>query len=334
MTKDVHALPETRSWREIPQQVKPRAMSGEGRRRVAMGTLRATMGVVAVGAALFGAWAVVASLRPGTVSSEGTTGERVKSLVLVTDGVLDRTWLARRLQIPQDATLMGLDLGVLRSRILADRQVVSASVERNFPSSLTVRVSERTPVVRMMAREGQGEPGMLLVSRDGIVFPGTGYDSAMLGTLPWLDGVTLQPQAGGFAPVEGMREVSDLLACARLEADALYRDWQVVSVARLASDGEIEVRTRGGLKAVFGAKEDYLRQIARLYVLAGASTDPTHPLRSVNLALGSQVPVEYGTAAPVLVGPPVNTADAPAESRALIAFPSFSSPHPEKHREL
>ena len=46
MSKDTLILPETRSWREIPQQVRPRAMSPEGRRRLAVGTLRATVGAV------------------------------------------------------------------------------------------------------------------------------------------------------------------------------------------------------------------------------------------------------------------------------------------------
>ena len=57
------------------------------------------------------------------------------------------------------------------------------------------------------------------------------------------------------------------------------------------------------MRVVFGTNEDYLRQIARLDLLIDASSDPTRPLREVNLALGSQVPVAYGTAAPTLGRP-------------------------------
>ena len=101
----------------------------------------------------------------------------------------------------------------------------------------------------------------------------------MVDSLPWLDGVKLSRQGEGFAPIDGMATVSDLLATATLEAEPLYRTWRVVSLARLGSDDEIEVRTRGGLRVIFGTGEDFLRQLARLdIVLDTAGTDPAHPV--------------------------------------------------------
>lgn len=310
-------------------------MSREGRRRRAMGVTRAILGVLAAGTVAWGAWEMAAVLRenPDSMPSAAKS-DRVRRLVLVTDGVLDQNWLARTLAIPQDATLMGLDLNELRLRVLADAQVSSAAIARNFPDRLTVRISERSPVARLMAQAAGGTPAMLLVSRDGVAFAGKGFDPAMEATLPWLDGVRLVRSGGSFVPIGGMRAVSDLLGAAKLEAENLYRSWQVISMARLASDGEIEVRTRDGMRVVFGTREDYLRQIARLDLLVDDSTDPTRPLREVNLALGSQVPVAYGKAAPALSEPPVNTAVAPGSSNPVIAFPAFSSLRADTHREL
>lgn len=334
MSKDTHTMPETRSWREIPQQVRPRAMSGEGRRRLAMGAMRATMGALVLGLVCWGAWETAAVIREKTDSMpDSAKTDRVRSLVLVTDGVLDKNWLVRTLSIPADATLMGLNLDQLRARVLGDPQVSTAAVVRNFPDRLTVRISERTPVVRMMAQSGGDAPAVLLVSRDGVAFSGTGFDPAMVATLPWIDGVRLSRAGKAYGPVGGMKAVSDLLATARLEADELYRTWQVISLARLDSDGAIEVHTRDGMKVVFGTREDYLRQIARLDLLVDSSTDPTRPIREVNLALGSQVPVTFGTAAPFIGGPPVNTAGA-GSARPVIALPSLSNIHIDIKREL
>jgi cell division protein FtsQ len=334
MSKDTHAMPETRTWREIPQQVRPRAMSREGRRRLAMGVVRAVAGILVFGLVSWGAWEMVAVFRDDPDGVPGADkADRVRSLVLVTDGVLDRNWLARTLAIPANATLMGLDLGQLRAKVLADAQVSAADIVRNFPDRLTVRISERSPVVRMMAQSGVGPPEMLFVSRDGVAFAGTGFDPAMVATLPWIDGVRLVRSGGAFAPIDGMRPVSDLLACAKLEAEELYRSWQVISLARLASDGEIEVHTREGLKVVFGTREDYLLQVARLDLLVADSTDPTRPLREVNLALGAQVPVSYGSAAPMLGGPPVSSVSTQAQA-PLITFPALSSIHIDPKREL
>jgi cell division protein FtsQ len=325
MTKETIVLQDTRSWRDIPQQVKPRAMSREGRRRLAMGTVRAVLGVAVAAAVCWVGVGVTTVLREGPETILGSAkSERVRNLVLVTDGVLDRTWLARTLAIPANATLMGLDLDRLRAKVTSDPQVASASVSRNFPDTLTVRVSERSPVVRLSAQPGADAARTLLVSRDGIAFDGTGFDPAMVASLPWIEGVPVARSGASITPIAGMSEVSDLLASAKLEAESLYRTWQVISIERLATDGEIEVRTKDGLKVVFGTNENFLRQIARLDLLMDSATDPTRPLRQVDLSLGSQVPVAYGTAAPMLSEPPSNVASAPAK-RSLISFPEISN---------
>jgi hypothetical protein len=325
MTKDTILLQDTRSWRDIPQHVKPRAMSREGRRRLAMGSVRAVVGVAVAGAVCWVGWGVSAVLRegPGSVLDSGKS-ERVRNLVLVTDGVLDKNWLARTLAIPASATLMGLDLDQLRSKVLGDPQVASASVSRNFPDTLTVRVSERSPVARLQAQPVGDAAGTLLVSRDGVAFEGTGFDPAMVGSLPWIEGAPLARNGAPITPIAGMAAVSDLLSSAKLEAENLYRTWQVISVGRLASDGEIGVRTKDGMTVVFGTNENFLRQIARLDLLMDSSTDPTRPLRQVDLSLGSQVPVAYGTAAPMLTEPPAAVATDSAK-RPVVAFPGIAN---------
>src|SRR4051812_45219288 len=131
---------------------------------------------------------------------------------------------------------MELDLQQLRARLLADGQVSAASITRNFPDTIEVRIAERSPVARLHAQFENGEARTLLVARDGVVFAGSGFEPQRLELMPWLDGVKLTRTSGRFAPIEGMGAVADLLADARLEADHLYSTWQVVSLARLQSD--------------------------------------------------------------------------------------------------
>ena len=313
-------------------------MSSEGRRRLVMGMLRAATGILVLGAVAWGAWQISDVLRNPASAPEGSKSDRIRSLVLVTDGVLDKSWLAKTLAIPADATLMGTDLIQLRARVLGDFQVRTAAVVRNFPDSIVVRISERSPVARIMAQSGGEAPRALLVSRDGFAFAGTGFDPDMVATLPWLDGVRLVRDGTAFAPIQGMAAVADLLASAKLEAEGLYRTWQVVSMARLASDGLIEVHTRAGMKAIFGTTEDYLRQIARLDLLLDESTDPTRPLTQVDLSLGPQVPVAYGTVAPTMDGPrpaaPASAVPAASPAGPLITFPAFSNLQMDSHRGL
>ena len=255
MTKDPLILPAARSWREIPQPVKPRAMSREGRRRLTLQVLRATAGICALAAGAWAAWQVAAVMENKPKSIPGATpAEPIGSHVnLVTDGVLDQAWLKRTLALPKTATLAEVDLQQLRARVLEGGQVATAAIIKNFPVTLAVHISERTPVARVMAQLGGGEQKPLLVARDGVVYAGIGYDSALLSTLPWLDGIRLVRRGPGFLPIEGMDTVAELLARAKLEAESIYRTWWAVSLERLQSDGLIEVRTHEGLKVIFGA---------------------------------------------------------------------------------
>ncbi len=309
-----HLTP-TRHWKDIPQQVSPRAMSSEGRRRVLRHAVK-TIGLgLTVAALAWGAYGVVSALpdssgkMPGSVKSAP-----LHDLVLVTDGVLDQPWLARTLAVPKGASLMELDLFQLRGRLLASGQVRTANLTRNFPATLAVTLAERMPVARLQVQAGPDDRLTLLVARDGVVYEGVGYDPKMVETLPWLAGVTLSRQGGVIQPIAGMAAVSDLLAKAKLEAEHLYAGWRRVSLERLASDGEIAVFTQDGLTVTFGTNEDFFRQLANLdAILDAARAHPEKALREINLAVGGQVPVAFAPAAtdPVAAPPSRTPASSP-----------------------
>ncbi|QYM78078.1 FtsQ-type POTRA domain-containing protein [Horticoccus luteus] len=293
MSSPSNNSPATRHWRDIPQQVKPRAMSKGGRRRLFWSSLRTMVGVVALGLIGWATWAAVHSWQnsSGRVS-HAVPATPISEIVLVTDGVLERTWLVDTLALPRGATLMELDLMRLRERLLASGQVRTAVLTRNFPSTLVATLSERAPVVRVNAQApGDAAPKTLLVARDGVVFSGAGFDPAMIATLPWLDGVRLVRSGSGFASIDGMGAVAELLSKAKFEAEHLYRKWRVVSLERYASDGELVVTADDGLKMRFSVNDDYFRQLARLDLVLDYTNNPARPQAAIDLALGGQVPV-------------------------------------------
>ena len=325
-----------RNWRDIPQQMHPRAMSTEGRRRVRFSLLKTGGFLVVLVGLVWGGFEVAATLREApTKGSDAMQASPVKDLVLVTDGVLDQAWMNRTLALPKNTSLMALDLYQLRTRLMASGQVRSATLTRSFPSTLAVSLSERAPVARLSAQDKDDVPRTLLIARDGVVYEGVGYDAAMVQTLPWLAGVKLTRVGGNFQPIAGMDAVAELLAKAKLEAEHLYNTWKVVSLAKLESDGEIEVSTKDATKITFGINEDFFRQLANLdAILDAAAAHPEKMLREINLAVGSQVPVAFVDAAPTSAGPtagrsavPVSpgrpAAPAAPASRPLV-LPSFT----------
>jgi hypothetical protein len=325
MNKTTAAAPVARTWQDISQSVNPRAMSKAGRRRRLAATLKLA-GVLSVLAAV--AWgAIEISNTIGNSPNKlgvAESGPPLQGIVLTTDGVLDHTWAGRTLALPKNASLMSLDLYALRTRLLATGQIKAAVLTRNFPATLVINIQERSPVARVQVQVGDAPPRALLVARDGVVYDGKNYDSALLDTLPWLDGVRLAHAGNGFAPIDGMDVVADLLTTAHNQAEHLYRTFVVISLARLASDGELVVRSKDIPEITFSTRDDFFRQLARLdYVLDLVRLQPDKSLQSVNLASGLQVPVTIATDARLQNPGSVPAPAAPlAQDNALFSLPT------------
>lgn len=299
-------------------------MSQEGRWRLTLAALR-TMGIVMIVATLgWGGWLVADVLREGPKKLPAVAaGVPVKNFRLLTDrdGVLTDAWLRQTLALPKNATLMELDLEQLRARLLVHGQVATANLTKKIPDTLVADVTERLPVARLRVRSTKGGERTLLVARDGVFFEGVGFEEARLVMLPWLDGVTPVPQGDGFQPIQGMAAAAELLATAQLEAAHLYAKWHSISLARLASDREIEVRTKQGTLVVFGADGDYRVQLARLNYQIEQFEAKGLVAAKVDLSLGREVPVSL---APPTVPPVENRATRPKTGTApvLTFFPN------------
>lgn len=324
MNRPTTTAPRARNWKDIPQQVSPRTLSKEGRKRRVFGGARVIAAAVVLAALAWGGWEVYHAVvqEPAQIAS-AVQAPPLKSPVLRTDGVLTHAWLVAALDLPKKATLMELDLDRLQQRLLAHGQVRSAVLTRNFPDTLDVTLQERSPVARLNLQIGRAAPRPFLVARDGVIYDGAGYNPALLATLPWLDGVTLAPApGGGFAPIAGMAAVAGLLQVAQNQTPQLYANWQVVSLARLASDGQLIVRSKQIDRIVFSANGDYLRQLGRLDVIVDTTrAQPDHRLASVDLALGDKVPVAAdASAVPVAAGASASASPPPPASSSLFKF--------------
>lgn len=294
-------------------------MSAGGRWRLYGRAFRVGFAATLLAGIAWGVWKIAGAVQgnPEAIPASARSTP-VRAPELITDGAHTNEWLARTLSLPAHATLMELDLEQLRLRLLGDGQVLTARLTRHFPDRLVVHVTERVPVARVMA-EWAGRQFPLLVARDGMIFPGEGYDERVVAALPWLDGVSLARRGDGFEPIAGMQAVADLLAKAQIEAPHLYRTWNVVSLARLAADREVEIRTFEGATIVFNAAHLFLPQLARLdYMWAKLAGLVAGPVR-IDLSLGREVPVRIELPAGAT---PAAKAPAPVVQPAFSLFPT------------
>lgn len=287
-------VPTKRSWRNISQEVTPRAMSKRGRHRQRMLWVKLGALTLLIGFVGWGVYAIVSSWESNRGAlAEAVPTETVRDVTVLTNGVLPGDWVTRTLALPKDATLMSLDLATLRDRLMVHGQISYAALTRSFPDTLIVTLQERTPVARIQVND-RGANKQLLVAKDGVVYDGINYEKPLIASLPWLDGFTLRrADSGGYEPIPGMPEVAELLTTAQIQAPHLYREWLIVSLSRLNDYRELVVKAQDIDRIVFSAKDDYFMQLARLdHVIdqtRGALDEPS--LQSVNLALGLQVPV-------------------------------------------
>lgn len=268
-------------------------MSRGGRLRLILAGARTVAVGCFIAGVAWGGWTVFEALQhdglPKSAAAK-TVPLKTPELQTTRDGVLDNAWLVRTLRLPAGISLIELDLANLRERLLADRQVLSAGLTRHFPDRLTVQLTERTPIARVRVMEN-GQERDFLVATDGVVYLGTGYDPAMLRTLPWLDGMHLARDGTGFRATVDLDPVARLLVAAQYSAPHLYRTWQTVSLTRLALDREVEVINGQGVTVVFNAKGEYFPQLARLdYVLERRERLQAAGPGRIDLSLGREVP--------------------------------------------
>ncbi len=286
-----------RSWRTIRQDVTSRAMSKRGRQRQRMAWVKLAVLCGLVATSTWGIYSVVHAWESDRAAiASAVRSEPVREIVVLTNGVLTRDWVAKTLALPPRTTLMALDLGALREKLMASGQVSVAVLTRNFPDTLVVNLQERTPVARIQVADGSGIPRPLLVAKDGVVYDGAAYEKTLLAGLPWLAGFSLRRSGdgNGYEPIAQMEPVAELLSTAQVQAPHLYRDWLFVSLERLREHRELVVKSQEIPEIVFSAREDFFRQIAQLdYIIDATRQQLGQPsLQSVNLALGPQVPVK------------------------------------------
>lgn len=286
-----------RSWRTIRQDVTSRAMSRRGRQRQRMAWVKIALLCGLLGLSAWGIYSVVHAWESDRAAiASAVRSAPVREIVVLTNGVLTREWVAKTLALPPRTTLMALDLGALREKLMASGQISVAVLTRNFPDTLVVNLQERTPVARLQVADGFGIPRQLLVARDGVVYDGANYENALVAGLPWLAGFSLRRAADGhgYEPIAQMATVAELLTTAQVQAPHLYRDWLFVSLERLREHRELVVKAQEIPEIVFSAREDFFRQIAQLdYIIDATRQQLGEPsLQSVNLALGPHVPVK------------------------------------------
>lgn len=214
----------------------------EGRRR-----LRVVVAAAILSAAVAGGW--------GALRSPLLDVDRIEVV-----GVqhLEPAEVASAAAIPRGTALVDVDPGAVAERVRALGWVGTVRVERSWPSTVAVVVTERTPVA---VTRHDGEPWLLLDAGGRVLEQAAERPSGLV----VMEGVSVAGARPG-ATVEGAEAA---LAVARLLPAPLRAEVEAV----VRTDGGTDLRLRGGGVAYLGSAQRLAEKLRALQtVLARVDT--------------------------------------------------------------
>jgi cell division septal protein FtsQ len=287
------------SWRSlVGGRNKTRIQSPQARKRRQRQILKLLAllgGVFAVMAAV--AWAVIAFTQREAPMQIATPSKPVESIIFDTDGVLPSRWLGTVIELRRNTTMMEVDIHAMKQQLEAHGQVKSASVERQFPNVLKIKINEHEPVLRMRVMGANEQPEVRIVSRQGTIYKGVGYPEATLRKLPYV--VPYRHPGGGFKPLHGIERVAELLEVTRRTQPNFFKTWQLVSLEHYSGQPEmpgeiIEVRTSIVPRIIFGLNTDFAQQLDRLGVILQYVQNRGNPaVKRIDLSLQGSAAVQF-----------------------------------------
>jgi len=297
-TKGSSSAGGSQSWRELAGRRKKHLNSPQARRRRQQRILRLGLFFLAVLSLFGGGFWLLSMLGNRDEAIQINTPSRlVERIVFDTDGVLPDRWLGSVIELKKGSTMMDVDIHAIKVDLEKEEQVLSASVERVFPSTLKISVQERVPVLRIAVEGPGGRPVERLVATDGTIYRGVGYPKPTLSNLPFLE--PYRHSDGRIKPLRGIERVAELLAEARGRQPNLARTWKIVSLKGFSGDPSligqvIAIRSTRVPEIVFGAGSDFGQQLDRLGLILEYVRARGNPsLKRIDLSLRGSAAVQF-----------------------------------------
>lgn len=292
------AAPKT-TWKKIPQHAGRQIITRESRiirmrRLVKFATVSLGTGSLVLALSLLGYYL---AKTPKAQALHDAASSFVE-LDIQTDGVLPTAWIEYRMGLVENLGLLQIDMTTVKKTLESYPQIKEASVEREFPSKLYVRVRERIPAFRMKLKAESGEHKIYMVDEEGHVFRNIRFPDHMTADLPFIAGVDLHQSINGYHPIASVPLLAKLYQIAKKKNPDIARSWSVLFADQLImaqsfTEGYIRVQSRVVPEILF-RPENFEKQLDRLdYILDNHRPGSVSSISRVNLSLLDQPTVEF-----------------------------------------
>ncbi len=244
----------------------------------------------AIAGLAFGAWYAYRNLYIEEIFS--SEAHPIKKIEFKTDGVISPKWLTSYLKLPKKSTFNDVNIFALKNSLESLTQVKSASVERIYPDTLRIVMTEHKPMVKFFAKVDYTDR-IYLMSPEGIFFEPICVNAGFVEKLPSLAGASLKFDGSVPQKYEHAAALEEFLAYAQAKGE--LANWKEVNVSSLANLTMplLSVKTRNGTQIIFSTK-DYIKQFDRLeYILRYSKEKGLNAIERIDLSLKGRADVKY-----------------------------------------
>lgn len=298
MAKGSNKNNETRWWRQI-NQTPTKALSPEAKvrqRKFVIKTLTYSVAIILLMTILSAAvFLVNKHVLPVCLSP---FSKEIENIDFESDGVLKKSHLITILKDYNGKVLMGIDIYELKEKLETIEQIKNAEIERKFPSTLIIKIKEHIPIFKIIVPNEKGKNQGYLVSDEGIIYKGYGYDPTTLKDLLYLKGVNLRKTDDGkFSRLGEIAGVRELIKLSKTSMPHLYKNWASISMEYMQFGPEaigafVKIITKTGMSIIFSPK-GYMFQLERLdSLLTYVSQQKLDTIERIDLSINGQVAVK------------------------------------------
>ncbi|MDR2737624.1 MAG: FtsQ-type POTRA domain-containing protein [Puniceicoccales bacterium] len=242
----------------------------------------------------------VAGLLSTKKSGKNVSTNELRRVTFSTNGKITAQWLARELAIKKGVDLFSLDISSMKTRLENLQQIRRISIEKCYPDTLSIRLDERSPILKVAVKMNGTRKLFLVDGTDGKIFSPICYDKQVLSnilpaniTLKQSDDKIFQ-----FLPLKGAPAIKEFISTLQNDFPEVFAMVKFVNLKDYDSRpgaiwATIELHLKNGIIVVFGTRQFGVQLLRLNYLLNEKCADSLHRIKKINVSSPDDGVLEY-----------------------------------------
>lgn len=224
----------------------------------------------------------------------------LKKILFSTNGKITSDWLVHYLSIKKHVDLFELNIVDLQKQLEQVPQIRRSCIEKRYPDTLFIKLEERQPILKVMARS-DGKNELFLIDRlDGhlfspVCFDSSEYDSIMPVNLTLKKSGMSQFQ---FLPINGVHAIDDLLSVLREDYPDILKNIKYIDLRNYdhrkgAVWSRIVLRMKNGISIIMSPYGFNVQLLRLEFLLKDKCANNLFRIKKIDVSAVNDVLVEY-----------------------------------------